>query len=155
MESCYYVSRLPFLHAAVRCRSWCIVRPMIKLAVLALLFGVGCSDTTHTTTDGGGAAADLARAVADSGSPGPNDGGAGNDAASGKDASPGSGFGNQPCTVASDCRLFFSTCGECQCYAIRADNIDPVCNKNPNNCFQNTCNGKTAVCNAAGMCALP
>ena len=106
-----------------------------------MLFLVGCADSP-ASVDGG---ADLARIVTDSGV---------SDAATGgKDAAPGGGAEHK-CTVASDCRLFFSTCGECQCYAIRADEIDPVCNKNPNNCFQNTCTGKVAVCNA-GMCALP
>lgn len=56
------------------------------------------------------------------------------------------------------CRLFPSYCAgsnlkACECYALRKNQVDPVCNGNVVTCLLNPCANKAAVC-LDGGCAV-
>jgi hypothetical protein len=62
--------------------------------------------------------------------------------------------GSSPCTHASDCRTFSNYCGGCTCDALGASEPNPVCDAGTVSCLLDPCNGRTAVCDPTGRCAL-
>ncbi len=60
---------------------------------------------------------------------------------------------NARCVVASDCRLYSSSCGTCACIPLNKGQIDPVCNDTPTSCLVDPCQNKTADC-VGGVCIV-
>ncbi len=56
------------------------------------------------------------------------------------------------CRQASDCRLYSSECGGCNCLSLVATDPDPVCNGHAVQCLVDPCRGHAAACDD-GHCA--
>jgi hypothetical protein len=62
--------------------------------------------------------------------------------------------GSSPCTVVSDCRKFSNYCGGCVCDALGTSQPDPICDAGMVTCVLDPCQGRAAVCDQTGHCAL-
>ncbi len=77
------------------------------------------------------------------------DSGASVDATGATDA----GDSGASCQHATDCQVFSSQCGGCNCLALRKTDPDPVCAGNQVQCFTDPCQGHTAGCDQ-GHCVV-
>lgn len=57
------------------------------------------------------------------------------------------------CQDATDCQIFSSQCGGCNCLALRKTDPDPVCAGHQVQCFTDPCQGHTAGCDQ-GHCVV-
>ena len=110
---------------------WCTNQWNLALATVlgAVLLLTGCGDSS---TGSGG-----------DGTGGMNTGGAG--------GTSGTGGTEAMCTVAGDCRLFSSNCGDCFCVALGADEPDPPCDETIVECIVDPCSEMSVGC-VGGEC---